>query len=297
MAELQNMGLLYAPHTSAGRLPTDRGLRLFVDGLMEVGRLSSEERETIESECAAKGLSAEQVLEHASRVVSSLSRCAGLVLAPKTEKPLRHIEFVNLGPGRALVVMVFESGLVENRIINVPPGLPPSSLVEASNYLSTRLAGKTLESGRATILEEIEQQRGELDALTASVVQAGLATHVGDAGEGYLIVHGQSNLLTDIRAIEQLENIRLLFEILETKRDFVSLLDATQHGDGVQIFIGSENPLFAHAGCSMIVAPFGKSHEKIVGAIGVIGPMRINYSRIIPMVDYTAKVVEKVIGS
>ena len=297
MAELQEMGLLYAPHTSAGRLPTERGLRLFVDGLMEVGRLSSEERDRIESECVAKGLTPAQVMEHATRALSDLSRCAGVVLAPKAEKPLKQIEFVNLGPGQALVVMVFENGLVENRVAHVPLGMPLSALTEAGNYLSARLTGRTLREGRVTILDEIEAQRAHLDTLTAAVVQEGLAMRSGDGDDDYLIVRGQSNLLHDIRAVEQLERIREIFSALEAKKEFVSLLDATQQAEGVQIFIGAENPLFANAGCSMIVAPFGKSSEKIVGAIGVIGPTRLNYSRIIPMVDYTAKVIEKVIGS
>ncbi|MEQ8387223.1 MAG: heat-inducible transcriptional repressor HrcA [Alphaproteobacteria bacterium] len=297
MAELQEAGLLYAPHTSAGRLPTERGLRLFVDGLMEVGSLGKEERASIESECAARGMQTEQVLRHATGILSQLSHCAGLVLAPKAEKPLRQIDFVSLGPGEALVVMVFQNGLVENRVINTPKGMPAAALVEAGNYLSSRLAGRTLSEARDVILDEIAEERAHLDKLTAAVVQEGLAMRTGDDDDSYLIVRGQSHLLSDIHAVDQLERIRDLFEVLETKRDFVTLLDETHRGDGVQIFIGSENPLFQNAGCSMIVAPFSQGNENLVGAIGVIGPTRLNYSRIIPMVDFTAKVVNKVMGN
>ena len=298
MADLEDLGLLFAPHTSAGRLPTDMGLRLFVDGLLEIGNLTQDERAHIESQMAADGRSMAEVLEEASETISGLSRCAGLVVAPKMSDPLKHIEFVSLAPGRALVVLITVSGVVENRIIDVPPGLPASSLVEASNYLSARLTGRTLEEANADILTELEQQRAELDALTSRVIERGLASWGGSQGGrgGALILRGQSQLLEDVNALEDLERIRQLFTLLETKDALVRLLDLTGSADGVQIFIGAENKLFGLAGCSMIIAPYSNSQQKVVGAIGVIGPTRIDYARIIPMVDYTAKVIGRLVG-
>lgn len=296
MADLEDAGLLYAPHTSAGRLPTDAGVRLFVNGLLEVGRLSEEERLNINGRCAASGRSVGQVLEQAGELLSGLSRCAGVVFAPKVERSLRHIEFVHLGPGRALVVMVTEDGLVENRIVEVPVGMPPSALVRAGNYLNARLSGRTIEEAKNEITAELEGHRAQLDELASKVVAAGLATWAGGRSEGALIVRGQANLLGNVTAIEDLEKIRTLFEMLEAKDSMLQLLDATQSGEGVQIFIGSEHNLFANTGCSVVIAPYHNSREQIVGAIGVIGPTRINYARIIPMVDYTAKVIGRIIG-
>lgn len=295
MSDLQELGLLFSPHTSAGRLPTDVGLRLFVNGLLEIGHLSQEERENVDSRCAASGRSVADVLSEATNMLAGLSRCAGVVVAPKTDQPLKHIEFVNLGPGRALVVMVTESGVVENRIIEVPLGLPPSALVEATNYLNARLLGRTVEEARQLILDEMKARRAALDELTARVIEQGLATWSGD-GNGALIVRGQSQLLEDVSAIEELEKIRHLFTALERGETFMRLLELTGAADGVQIFIGAENPLFGHAGCSMIIAPFSNSREQIVGAIGVVGPTRIDYARIIPLVDYTAKVIGRLVG-
>lgn len=298
MSDLEELGLLMAPHTSAGRLPTDLGLRLFVHGLLECGNLSSEERRHIESQCAASGRGLPQILEQATTTLSTLSHCAGLVVAPKAEAPLKHIEFVSLGPGRALVVMVTGNGVVENRIIDVPMGLPPSTLVEATNYLSSRLVGRTIHEAAGIINRELQQQRAELDELTGKVVEQGLATWGGQASDGAraLIVRGQAQLLEDISAIEDLERIRQLFGALETKKTLVSLLNLAEEAEGVQIFIGAESELFGLAGCSMIVAPYSDAEQKLVGAIGVIGPTRIDYARVIPMVDYTAKVISQIVG-
>jgi heat-inducible transcriptional repressor len=296
MADLEEAGLLYAPHTSAGRLPTERGLSLFVSGLLELGGLSKEERENIDGKCAAAGRSLADVLEDATTMLSGLARCAGLVVAPKTERRLKHIEFVHLGPGRALVVMVTEDGLVENRIIDVPIGLPPSSLVEATNYMTARLVGRTLNEARAGVLLELEQHRAELDALTSKVVEAGLATWAGEKKGGALIIRGQAHLLDEVTALSDLERIRALFAALETKEAMARLLEAADLAQGVQIFIGAQNELFGLAGCSIIIAPYRNSREQIVGAVGVIGPTRINYARIIPMVDYTAQVIGRILA-
>jgi len=295
MADLQDVGLLYAPHTSAGRLPTDAGLRLFVNGLLEIGNISEEERESIEARCSAVGRSVTEALEQATTLLSGLSRCAGVVMAPKTEQPLKHIEFVNLGPGRALVVTVTQSGHVENRLIDVPLGMPASTMAEASNYLNARLTGRTFEEARRLILEDLKLKRAELNDLTARVIESGLATWAGEPGSA-LIVRGQARLLEDITAIEDLERVRGLFDALERGESFVRLLELANGASGVQIFIGADNPLFANTGCSMVVAPFRDSQERILGAIGVIGPTRLNYARIIPLVDYTARTIGRLVG-
>ena len=298
MSDLEDAGLLFAPHTSAGRLPTEAGLRLFVNGLLELGGLSEEERRNIDGRLVAAGKSLAQALEEASAALSGLSRCAGLVVAPKTERrALRHIEFVPLSLERALVVMVTEDGLVENRLIEMPVGTPPSTLIAAGNYLNARLVGRTIEEAKAAIAADVESKRAQLDELTAKLVEAGLASWAGSGGErSALIVRGQANLLDDVTALADLERLRTLFDMLETKESMLRLLDATREGEGVQIFIGSDNPLFGVAGCSMIVAPYANSREQVVGAIGVIGPTRINYARIIPLVDYTAKVIGRLLG-
>jgi heat-inducible transcriptional repressor len=293
MADLEEAGLLFAPHTSAGRLPTDIGLRLFVDGLLEVGDISDEERQNIDTKCRTAGRRPEDVLSEAISALSGLSHCAGMVMVPKADEPLKHIEFVNLSPGRALVVVVGEDGSVENRVIAVPLGMPPSTLIQASNYLNSRLAGKTLDEARVLIRHEMDQHRAELDALTAEVIKAGLATWSGDgdARKDSLIVRGHGNLLGNLSAVEDLERIRRLFADLETKKDLVKLLELARDGDGVKIFIGAENKLFSLSGSSVIVSPYTDGREKILGVIGIIGPTRLNYARIIPMVDYTAKMI------
>lgn len=294
MADLEDLGLLHAPHTSAGRLPTEAGLRLFVHGLLQVGHLSDTEREALDGQAAAAGRSLPEILAQATSVLSGLSGCTGLVVAPKTDRPLKHLEFVSLGPGRTLIVLVTEDGVVENRVIDTPTGIPQASLVMASNYLASRLVGRTIEEGRAAVLAEIEAAQTQLDALTTKVVEAGLAIHSSDTGQ--LIVRGQSNLLEDLEGREDIDRIRLLFDALETKDTMLKLLEAAKAAEGVQIFIGSENMLFAHAGCSMIITPYMNSREQVVGAIGVIGPTRLNYARVIPMVDYTAKVIGRLLG-
>lgn len=296
MADLEEAGLLISPHTSAGRIPSEAGLRIFVDGLLEIGELTTEERASIEARCAASGRSLQGTLTEASTALSGLSRCTGLVLAPKAQSTLKHIEFVPLDPGRALVVIVTAEGLVENRVIDMPPGLPSSALVEASNYLSAKLAGRTFAEARSEILAEIESKRTEFDTLVERLVQTGLATWGGDEGRRSLIVSGRQNLLEDIHAIADLERIRRLFEELEDKQEILKLMELTDGAEGVRIFIGSENNLFALSGCAMIVAPYLNRHRQIIGAIGVIGPKRLNYGRIIPMVDYTAHIVGRLLG-
>ncbi len=297
MSDLEDLGLLFAPHTSAGRMPTDAGLRLFVDGILEVGNVSDAERGQIEALAAGTSKTADQVLEDVSSTLAGLTGAASMVFAPKSDSPLKHIEFVNLGPGQALVVLVSENGMVENRLITIPLGLPPSALVEASNYLSAKLIGRTLQEAHAEIHQDLESHQARLDDLTTKVVESGLAMWSGnddaDTSLGRLIVRGQSKLLDDVTALDDLERIRALFEALEARQEMLKLLSLADDAEGVQIFIGADNNLFNLAGCSMIVGPYRNETNNIVGAIGVIGPARMNYARIIPMVDYTAKLIGK----
>jgi heat-inducible transcriptional repressor len=296
MADLTESGLLFAPHTSAGRLPTDLGLRLFVDGLLQFGELTEDEREAISAKLATSGRSIEETLTEASSMLSGLSAAAGLVLAPKSDGPLRHIEFVPLGPGRALVILVNAEGQVENRVIETPPGLPPSALQQAGNYLNARLSGRPLAEVRQIVASEMAENRSQLDALSSLVVEAGLATWSSEGRSGSLIVRGQARLLADITQIERLSAIQLLFERLETQETMLRLLELAEGSAGVRIFIGAENGLFGTSGVSMVVAPARNAANRIVGAIGVIGPTRINYGRIIPVVDYTARVIGGLLG-
>jgi len=298
MADLESMGLLYAPHTSAGRVPTERGLRLFVDGLLQVGELAPPELSAIEARLSETGRGVEDLLTQATTLLSGLSRCAGLVVADKQDSVLKHVEFVSLAPGKALVIMVTEDGQVENRLIETPPGLPASALTEASNYLNARLSGRTLDDARAGVLADLEGERAELDTLTAKIVAEGLATLATpvDTGEKVLIVRGASHLLESLEAQSDLERIRTLFDDIERKNELIRLMELAHEGDGVRIFIGSENRLFSLSGSSIIAAPYSDTKGKIVGVIGVLGPTRLNYARIIPMVDQTAKVIGRLLG-
>jgi heat-inducible transcriptional repressor len=303
MADLEAMGLLYAPHTSAGRVPTERGLRLFVDGMLEIGDLAAEERKEIEARVTAGGRRLEEMLGAATQMLSGLSRCAGLVVTAKQDSALKHVEFVAVAPGKALVVMVFEDGQVENRLIETPSGLPASALWEASNYLGARLRGRTLDDARAEVLAELESERAMLDRLTAKIVAEGLATIAqpstgGGSGaeEKMLIVRGTAHLLDSVEARADIERVRHLFDDIERKNDLIRLLELAKDGDGVRIFIGSENRLFSLSGSSIVAAPYANAAGHIVGVVGVLGPTRLNYGRIIPIVDHTAKVIGRLLG-
>ncbi len=298
MSDLEAAGLIYAPHTSAGRLPTESGLRMFVDGLLQVGDLSEDERGRIKSRITtgAEDMGIEDMLSEAGNMLSGLAGCAGVVLADKESRRLRQIEFVALDKARALAVLVGEDGSVENRIVRLPEGLPPSALTTAANYLNARIAGLTLADAMHRIESELKAKRAELDELTARVVQQGLATWSGEQdGRKNLIVRGRSRLLDELTAIEDLERIRLLFDDLETKQELIELLGHAERADGVRIFIGSENKLFSLSGSSLIVAPFRDANRQIVGVLGVIGPTRLNYARVIPLVDYTATLVGRLL--
>jgi heat-inducible transcriptional repressor len=300
MSDLEALGLVYAPHTSAGRRPTEMGLRFFVDALMQIGDITEQERRAIEAQVAAAGSSksVEAVLTEASSLLSGLTRSAGVVLTTKANARLKHIEFVRLEPLRALAVLVAEDGQVENRVVAVPAGLPTSALTEASNFLNARIRGRTLSEAKGDLDRALEAGKAELDQLTQKIISAGLASWSGgESDERQLIVRGHANLLEDLTALEDLERVRLLFDDLETKRGVADLLGRAEQADGVRIFIGSENNLFSLSGSSTIIAPYRDAAGRIVGVIGVIGPTRLNYARVIPMVDYTARVVSRLLGT
>lgn len=292
MQDLAQLGLLDAPHTSAGRLPTHAGLRMFVDGFLEVGDIAEEEKRAIEARLAVKGRSFEEALAEASAVLSGLAGGAGIVVTPVREGGVKHVEFVPLGGGQVLAVMVFEDGQVENRLMRQSPGVTPSALQEASNFLNARLRGRTLSEARVEMGAELDIARRQLDETAARLVEDGLAAWSGGEGDARsLIVRGQANLLADARASEDIDRVRQLFDDLEQKGQLIGLLDDVREAEGVRIYIGAETRLFSLSGSSVIAAPYMSGRQKVLGAIGVIGPARLNYARVIPLVDYTARVL------
>ncbi|MTH66374.1 heat-inducible transcriptional repressor HrcA [Paracoccus shanxieyensis] len=294
MQDLEYLGLLDHPHVSAGRMPTQLGLRLFVDGLMEAGPVSASDREMIEETLGADRGDTGAMMDRVSMALSSLTQGASLVLMPKQEAPVRHIEFVSLAPDRALVVLVFADGRVENRVFTPPPGHTASSMREAANFLNAFAEGRTLGDLRHGISREIEASRQKLDQMAAALIASGLAMWDSDGSDPRLIVRGRANLLA--HELADLDRVRVLFDDLERKRDIAEFLELAEQGDGVRIFIGSENKLFSLSGSSLVVSPYMNADRKIVGAVGVIGPTRLNYGRIVPIVDYTAQLVGRMIS-
>ena len=296
MKDLEFLGLLDSPHTSAGRKPTEMGLRMFVDGIMEVGDPDEADQRKLAA-TMDEGDSISNMLDRMSNALSGLTHGASLVLAPKKSSPIKHIEFVSLATDRALVVLVFANGEVENRIFQPPLGQTPSQMREAANFLNAVGQGKTLQELQSSVIWEIKKHRSELDALAASLVEAGVAVMQNAGGDNErLIVRGRSNLLEAAGTAEDLERVRVLFDDLERKRDIAEFLQLTDEGEGVRIFIGSENKLFSLSGSSLVVSPYMNADRKVVGAIGVIGPTRLNYGRIVPIVNYTAQMVGRVLS-
>ena len=297
MQDLEYLGLLESPHISAGRVPTQQGLRMFVDSLLEIGNLNESDRERIDATLGSNERELTTMLDQIGSALSGITSGASLVLAPKHEAPIKHIEFVSLSPDRALVVLVFADGHVENRVFNPPVGQTPSSMREAANFLNALAEGRTLSELRQVIEAEIKRHRRELDSLAQEMVESGLAFWENE-GEPYerLIVRGRANLLDQGAEAEDLERVRTLFDDLERKRDIAEFLELTDQGEGVRIFIGSENKLFSLSGSSLVVSPYMNADRKIVGAVGVIGPTRLNYGRIVPIVDYTAQLVGRLVS-
>ena len=297
MQDLEYLGLLDSPHISAGRIPTHLGLRLFVDSLMEVGTVDTEDRARIEAAVPPADSDVATLLDHVGATLSGITRSASVVLSPKQEKAIRHIEFVSLSPDRALVVLVFADGHVENRVFTPPPGQTPASMREAANFLSAIADGRSLSDLATSISKDISDRRQEIDSLARELVESGLAVWInsGERNER-LIVRGQSNLLTEGGEQQNLERIRTLFDDLERKRDIADFLELAEAGEGVRIFIGSENKLFSRSGSTLVVSPYMNADRKIIGAIGVIGPTRLNYGRIVPIVDFTAQLVGRLVS-
>ena len=298
MQDLEELGLLGSPHVSAGRVPTQLGLRLFVDGVLEIGAISQDERRQIERSLSGHEDDLSAMLDEAGSMLSGLSHCASLVFAPKHEAPIRHIEFISLAPGRALAVLVTEDGAVENRIFDPPPGLTPSAMQSAANFLNAHLRGQTISEAQSVIARHIEAYRSELDTLAAGLVERGVAlwSEGGAGAVERLIVRGRANLLEEGQGAEELDRMRQLFDDLESKRDLAQLLDLAEEAEGVRVFIGSENKLFSLSGSSLVISPYTDSRRRVIGAIGVIGPTRLNYGRIVPIVDYTARLVGSMLG-
>jgi heat-inducible transcriptional repressor len=297
MQDLEFLGLLDSPHVSAGRVPTQLGLRMFVDGLLEVGDLEATDREKLDATLGSNTDDVGGLLDRVGHALSGVTHGASLVLTPKHEAPLKHIEFVSLSHDRALVVIVFADGHVENRLFTPPPGQTPSAMREAANFINAFADGRTLGELKAVMAKEIARRRQELDGLAAELVESGIAIWEPETDmSARLIVRGRANLLGDDAAEEELERIRLLFDDLERKRDIAEFLELAEEGDGVRIFIGSENKLFSLSGSSLVVSPYMNADRKIVGAVGVIGPTRLNYGRIVPIVDYTAQLVGRLIA-
>ena len=297
MQDLEYLGLLGSPHVSAGRVPTQQGLRLFVDGLLEVGDPQGEDRARIDETLGSNHADVGALLDRIGSALSGVTQGASLVLAPKHEAAIRHIEFVSLAADRALVVLVFADGHVENRVFTPPPGQTPSSMREAANFVNALAEGRTLGELGQVMTREVKARRQEIDRLAADLVESGLAVweNKGESTER-LIVRGRGNLLTEDGRAEDLDLIRSLFDDLERKRDIAQFLELAEEGEGVRIFIGSENKLFSLSGSSLVVSPYMNADRKIIGAVGVIGPTRLNYGRIVPIVDYTAQLVGKLIS-
>ncbi|WP_082640595.1 MULTISPECIES: heat-inducible transcriptional repressor HrcA [Aureimonas] len=300
MSDLEALGLIYAPHVSAGRLPTEVGLRFFVDAFLEVGDVPERERAEIEKKVRDHGerRPVDALLTEASQLLSGLSRGAGIVVAAKADPRLKHIEFVRLDAARALVVLVGENGEVENRILDLPPGITAAQLVEAANFLNAHVVGRTLAEARRRIEALKEETSRQLGELSRQLVDAGLAVWAGEgAGQpSRLIVRGRANLLDSLSAADDLDRLRHLFDDLESKTSIMELIDLAEAGNGVRIFIGSENKLFSLSGSSLVIAPYSDSDQRVIGAVGVIGPTRLNYRRIVPMVDYTARLVSRLLA-
>ncbi|MFA7595252.1 MAG: heat-inducible transcriptional repressor HrcA [Novosphingobium sp.] len=295
LSGLESLGLLAAPHTSAGRMPTESGLRLFIDGMMQVAEPTAEERAAIERRLGEPG-PIEQALEATSAVLSDLSAAAGVVMVPRREPRLRQFSMISLSPGEALAVLVGEDGQVENRLLKLPAEIPPSAIEEASNYISAHLAGRTLGEAAQAMRAQIASGQSALDEASRDLVERGLAVWSEDAARRpVLIVRGQANLL-DESAIGDLERVRSLLDDLESKQSVVELLDSAREADATRIFIGSENRLFALSGSAVIASPYRDRGGKVVGVVGVIGPTRLNYARVVPMVDFTAQSLGKLIG-
>ena len=296
LANLQKLGLLFAPHTSAGRLPTDKGMRFFVDGLLEFGRLTKNEQENIKQQCLSKGASFQEVLNEASKMISGLSNHAGIVVAPKYQNNIKHIEFIRLNQTQVMSIMASATGQVENRIFDDAGDYSDSMLREISNFVNSKYVNKSIEEIKNSIQLDVKNSKDRLEVLSQNLIQKGIIELIPNSENPYIFLHGQSSLLEEEIISKDLDQIRKLFDEIENKSSFIDILENTSSAKGVQIFIGSQNFLFKHSGLSMVMAPYKNKDQKIIGAIGVVGPTRLNYAKIVPLVDYTSKIIGKVLS-
>lgn len=297
MQDLEHLGLLDSPHVSSGRIPTQQGLRMFVDGLLEVGDLPNEERKQIEKSISKEESKIGTLIDKAGALLSGLTHSASVVFAPKAETPIKHIEFVSLTPDRALVILVMADGQVENRVFKPSPGQTPSSMREAANFVNSVVAGHTLSDLQTVLFREIEKHRLELDGLAQNLIKDGVASWSLETDmDARLIIRGRSNLIEDASTQQDLDRVKELFDDLEQKKEIAEFLSLSEQGEGVRIFIGSENKLFSLSGSSLVVSPYMNAERKVIGAVGVIGPTRLNYGRIVPIVDYTAQLMGRVLS-
>ena len=297
MQDLEVLGLLDSPHVSSGRIPTQQGLRLFVDTLVEIGEISNKEQEIIDYSIKEDPKNLSNILTRAGSVLSGLTKSASLVLAPKIEAPIKHIEFVSLSPERALAVLVTADGMVENRVFEPPLGQTQSDFREAANFMNAHAKGLTLSELREVMEREVSKRKLEIDKIAAQLVKDGLAVWDGkDTDNSRLIVRGRANLIDGTTAEDDFEKIRELFDDLERKQDIANFINLTEKGEGVRVFIGSENKLFSLSGSSLVISPYMNSEHRIIGAVGVIGPTRLNYGKIVPIVDYTAQLVGRTLS-
>jgi len=295
LSNLQKEGLLFAPHTSAGRLPTDKGMRFFVDGLLEFGRVSKSEKENIKQQCLSKGKSYQEVLDEASKIISGLSNYAGIVIAPRYQKKIKHLEFIRLNKTQIMSIIAYENGEIENRIIDDNGKYNSNVLQQTSNYLSSKFENKNINEIKKIIETEVFYSKNKLESLSSKLVQQGILEASPKLNNPYIFLHGQSSLLKDEIISKDLDEIRNLFDEIENKTTFIDILENAGKAKGVQIFIGSKNFLFKHSGLSMVMAPYKNKEQEIIGAIGVVGPTRLNYAKIVPLVDYTSKIIGKVV--
>lgn len=301
MSDLEELGLIQSPHVSAGRAPTQTGLRFFVDAMLEVGQMDETERKNIEAQIgsSAQEGTPEEFLTQASQMLSGLSQGAGVVVAAKSDLRLKHVEFVRLDANTAMAVMVGENGTVENRVVPLPAGLEAAALTQATNYLNHHIVGHTLKEAQQILHDAKDSQKAELDEISQRLVDAGIASLAHPLGSDAptVIVRGRANLVENALASDDLERLRELLDELERKKGLINLLSEAENGEGVRIFIGSENKLFSLSGSSVILSPYKDANEKVVGVLGVIGPTRLNYARIVPVVDYTAHIVGRMVSS
>jgi heat-inducible transcriptional repressor len=295
LSSLQKEGLLFSPHTSAGRIPTDKGMRFFVDGLLEFGRVSKEDKENIEQLSSSKSKSYQEVLDEASRAISGLSNYAGIVIAPKYQKNLKHLEFIRLNQSQIMSILAYENGEIENRIIDDEGKYTNSELQQTSNYLSEKFNNKNINQIKKIIEDDVSSSKSNLEDISRKLIKKGIVEIDPKLNNPYIFLHGQSKLLEDEIISNDLDQIRELFDEIEKKTTFIDILENAGNAKGVQIFIGSQNFLFKHSGLSMVMAPYKNNEQEIIGAIGVVGPTRLNYSKIVPLVDYTSKIIGKVV--